>query len=342
MNLGKHLKRKVESINDVYFVTDLDQCRRLWNDLINVRNISDLWDFRYCFQRHFNAEPCFLVRKDLMGITGMLPLSYLEEEGAFVFFPGEIWKQKTWIERTPIFLRDGERLDKLLRACPEGTHLRYMEQPSSKFNSGLVLDEIGYVLYPGDFDFNIEDYAKRFSTKKFKNLKKTVQSLTTAQSSFYINRVEDFDVLVDMSVRRFKEDSYLFDSRFRESFRDVMLFLKQKGWLNMVSLEIEGQIAAVDLGAKFNNSYTVFIGGTLPEFPGVAKAMNMYHVAFACKNKFRKIDFLCGDFNWKKLWHLDEEPLYYYVSPEWVSNPAVGKKTQRSGWNSYGVSTIYA
>ena len=342
MTPGKHLVHLGNPRNEVSFVTDLEQCRLIWNDLIKPKNISDLWEFRNCFQRHYNAKPCFLVRKDRRGIAGMLPLSNLEEEGIFVFFPGETWKGKTWMERTPIFLRDGERLDDLLRACPQETHLRYMERPSPTLNPGLVVDEIGYVLYPGTFDFDVAHYAKRFSAKKFKNLKKTVQSLTAEQSSFHINRLEDFDVLVDMSLQRFEEGSYLFDSRFRESFRDVMVFLKRKGWLHMVSLEIKGQTAAIDLGAMFNDTYTVFLGGTHPEFPGIAKAMNMYHVEFACMNKFRKIDFLCGDFHWKKLWHLDPEPLYHYVSPKWVTEAAIERPLGQAAWHSYGVSAVHA
>ena len=110
MTPEKHLPQKNNPIYDVSFVTDLEQCRLLWNALIKAKNLSDLWEFRYCFQRHFNAKPCFLVRKDRRGIAGMLPLSYLEEEDIFVFFPGETWMGKTWMERTPIFLRNGESL----------------------------------------------------------------------------------------------------------------------------------------------------------------------------------------------------------------------------------------
>jgi hypothetical protein len=57
------------------------------------------------------------------------------------------------------------------------------------------------------------------------------------------------------------------------------------------------------------------LGGTDPEFRGVAKAMNMQHLEFACEHQLSRVDFLCGDFHWKKLWHLDPQPLYKYVSP---------------------------
>lgn len=72
---------------------------------------------------------------------------------------------------------------------------------------------------------------------------------------------------------------------------------------------------AVDMAAVYKGSYVVMLGGTDPEFRGVAKAMNMQHLEFACEQRLSRVDFLCGDFHWKKLWHLDPQPLYKYVSP---------------------------
>ena len=83
----------------------------------------------------------------------------------------------------------------------------------------------------------------------------------------------------------------------------------------MISLEIGGKTVAVDMAAVYQGSYVVLLGGTDPEFRGVAKAMNMQHLDFACEQRLSRVDFLCGDFHWKKLWHLDPQPLYKYVSP---------------------------
>jgi hypothetical protein len=43
--------------------------------------------------------------------------------------------------------------------------------------------------------------------------------------------------------------------------------------------------------------------------------MNMHHIEFAVEQGFSVVDFLCGDFYWKKLWHLDPQPLYKFLSP---------------------------
>lgn len=300
-------------------ITDLDQCRVLWKRLLSPVNISDFWEFRRCFHRRFKTRPSFFVREDHRGIFALLPLSYLEEEETFVFFPGETWKGRTWMERTPFFLREDKQLSDLLEICPDRTHLRYMEVSGPSSDIQMDGDEIGYVLYPGAFGFNLTRYTQRFSNKKLKSLQKTIRSLVGDRPAIHLNRLKDYNVLVDMNVGRFGEDSYLYDDRFRESFRDVMDFLFRKGLLRMVSLELGGKILAVDLGAIYRGTYTVFLGGTHPDAPGIAKVMNMHHIEFAFNEGLTKIDFLCGDFHWKKLWHLDPEPLCRYVSPALTS-----------------------
>lgn len=296
-------------------ITDLEACKKLWNKLIPSKNLFDLWEFRFCFQRHFRHKPHFLLLEDRKGIAGMVPLSYVEDLDLFVFFPGETWKGKTWIERTPIYLREQSLLAALPSFCPERTYLRYMEVPEETYSPDLEIDEIGYVLYPPDINFDLTVYGKRFSNKKFKAIMKVIESFSGADSAFHRNRLEDLDVLVNMSLQHFGPASYLYDQRFRDGFLELIYSLYNKGWLRMMSLEIDGRTAAVDTGALIGGAYTVFLGGTHPDFLGVAKVMNMHHIEFACQQGLQKVDFLCGDFHWKKLWHLDPEPLYKFVSP---------------------------
>lgn len=309
-----------------YAVTDINECERLWRSLIPVRNISDLWDFRLCFHRHFKHRPYFLILEDQRGIAAMLPLSFVEELDRFVFFPGETWHGKTWLERTPVFLREQRFVVDLIPACPEKTQLRYLENPVFGGSLDLKPDETGYVLYPGLLENDFDQFRKRFSGKKFKEITRAVNSFTGEESVFHLNRMADFNRIVEMSLNCFGEDSYLCDRRFRESFREILFFLRENNHLRMISLEIGGTPAAVDLGALFNHTYTVFLGGTHHEFKGIAKAMNMHHIQFAFDHKIRKLDFLCGDFHWKKIWHLDPEPLYTYLSPALAVDNDLGQE----------------
>lgn len=326
-----------------YAVTDLNECERLWRALIPVRNISDQWDFRFCFHRHFKTQPYFLILEDHKGIAAMLPLSFVEELDRFVFFPGETWHQKTWLERTPVFLREQRFFSDLLSACPEKTHLRYLENPACDNSPDINLDETGYVLYPGLLECDFDRYRKRFSGKRFKEIVRVVRSFTGEGSVFHLNRMTDFDRMVEMSLNCYGGDSYLENRRFRESFREVLHLLHRQNRLRMVSLEINGLTAAVDLGALFQNTYTVFLGGTHHDFKGIAKAMNMHHLQFAFENNMEKIDFLCGDFNWKKIWHLDPEPLYTFLSPALaVENDLSIDKAEEQQPRYFAEATTYA
>jgi len=297
-------------------VTDPYLCEKLWKSIIPARSVSDLWEFRMCFQKYYKNRFSFLVMEERGNIYGILPLSCIDSLDIMTFFPGETWKDKTWLERTPVYAINHDILYRLLSDCTERTYLRYMEGDAEYIPDQLVSDETGYVVYPGRLKYDKENYRARFSNKKYKSIMRDVNTIMDMGASFHLNRIEDFELLVEMSIERYGTDSYLQDTRFRESFRDIIRFLDQKGYLRMVSLELDGKTMAVDAGALYNGVYTIFLGGIFSRIPGLPKAMNMYHIDYALNNRAYKVDFLCGDFNWKKLWHLDEEPLFKLVSPD--------------------------
>lgn len=325
-----YTERKTARSIRSFSITDLNDCEQLWKYYLRRDCISDLWEFRLCFHKYFGYRPYFLILEDREGIAGILPLSFIEETDMAVFFPGEMWEGKTWFERTPIYLRDFKFFNDLIDACPYRTLLRYIDPGQEITCSELNQDEIGYVLYPKDVNYDLTLFRQRFSNKKFKAILKVVENYKAMGCTFHLNRLQDFDTLVDLSILQFGHRSYLTDPRFREGFRDAMHFLQRKNLLRMVSIEIDGRIGAVDLGAYYQGVYTVFLGGANPDFPGIAKLINMYHITTSFNEKYYKVDFLCGDFHWKKLWHLDPEPLYKFVSPSMVSE-AVGMENRISG-----------
>ena len=106
-------------------VTDFDECQAIWQTVIPGECIFDLWDIRSCFQRHFKRPVIFIVEEDSQGISGLLPLSFIEEFNCFGFFPGETWHGKTWLEQNRLYFRNGGPQEILSRfAWPH--HLRYL------------------------------------------------------------------------------------------------------------------------------------------------------------------------------------------------------------------------
>jgi len=306
-------------------VTDPDECQGAWKRAVPAEMVSDLWEVRDCFQRHFRRPAHFIVAEDgpTNGeVRGFLPLSWIEEVHCYGYFPGETWHGKTWLEQNRIVAADEDTLAELLGNCPGDYHLRYLIPRDYGDSDHQAVDEVGYLFLPPQYDYDMENYFQEFSHKSAKRIRRELDAFSASGVSYRHDELSDFDWLVELNVGRFGKDSYFYDLRFREGFRSLMHFLHDKGWLRLTALLIGGETAAVDIGCVYRGTYTLLAGGTHDGHPGVAKLINVHHMTRACQERFEAVDFLCGAFSWKQLFHLKPRPLYLLSSvPAEVSLP---------------------
>ena len=297
----------------IYSETDIKTCKNLWEHFIQPNQITDLWDTRECFNRNFKRDPFFIVVEKEKEIVGFSPLSFIPEKKYYGYFPGEVWNGKTWLEQNRIFVPCEEILKEVINWLNESEKkyfLRYLVNNEVLGKDNANIDEIGYYFYPPEIDFNMENYYKSYSGKSSKKLRKDIDKINQMGVTIHKGRSEDFEIMVKMNLDRFGEDSYFSDERFTRSFRDLRDYLKKQGWLRMTTVTINGETAAVDIGCVYNGIYTLLGGGTNSIYPGVAKLINLHHMEVSCREKYKKVDFLCGDFSWKKIFHLTPKPLY--------------------------------
>ncbi|MBD3402738.1 GNAT family N-acetyltransferase, partial [candidate division GN15 bacterium] len=294
----------------VFVETDPDRCRELWRQVMPTTCISDMWEMRDCFHRHFQRPLHFVVAVDARGIAGLLPLAWIEEKHCYGFFPGETWEGKTWLEQNRIVARNRSILNRLLQRVPGGYHLRYLLLEDDPGVAGRIVDEIGYRLHPPQYDFCMDNYFAEFSGKSIKRIKREIAGFEERGVSYRYDRAGDFEVMVGMNLARFGTGSYFHDPRFLRSFRSLAHWLQQQGRLRMTTVLVDNRAAAVDMGCVYSNTYTVLAGGTDAAFPGIAKLINVHHMQRACEERFAVVDFLCGDFSWKSMFHLTPRPLY--------------------------------
>jgi len=294
----------------VRVVTDLAEGQALWQQVMPRDCLADLWDIRACFQQHFQRPPAFLVAEEHGRLSGFLPLSWIEEHAYYGYFPGETWSARTWLEQNRVLASDDAVLQDLLDRCPGPYHLRYLTPSSAAPRSQQAVDEIGYLFHPPLYDYDIENYFREFSGKSAKRIKKELAAIETQGVRYRYDEPSDFDHLVRLSLGRFGANSYFHDPRFREGFRSFMSLLDEKGWLRFTTILINGEPAAIDMGCVKDGKCTLLAGGTHPGYVGVAKLINIHHMRRACSERLEQVDFLCGDFSWKKLFHLTPRPLY--------------------------------
>lgn len=291
-------------------VEDAEECACIWKKHWDATSIFDLWDIRNCFAESFKRNNTFIVLENDGDVHGVLPLSWMEESHFYSFFPGESWHGKTWLEQNKVFATDNNAFQILIDNIPGPAHMRYMSANSLYFNDSLTFDESNYHLYLGEFGYTFDGYMQKFSSKSRKNLSKEVSRFYEIGATLRYNKLEDVDVLFEMNLAAYGEDSYFKDPRFYESFQSLLKWLSDNKLLRIVTVEIGGKVAAVDIASQYGSEYVVLCGGTNPEFPGIAKLINFHHIEWACQNRMEKIDFLCGDFGWKERFHLTSKPLY--------------------------------
>ena len=297
-------------MKNIRIVSDLQECRAIWQEVMPSDYLTDLWEVRDCFQRQFGNRPHFIVGQDGDAILGLLPLSWIDEHRCYGFFPGETWQGKTWLEQNRIICNGIYGVGDLLSVCPRPYHLRYLTPLPGIPAVEESVDEIGYLFIPPNYGYDMSNYLGKFSRKSRKNILRELAAIESQGVSYRHDDISDFNIMVELNLERFGSKSYFFDRRFRESFRALAEMFLKKGWLRFTTVLIKDEPAAVDMGCVYRGVYTLLAGGTNSRYLGVAKLINFHHMQRACEEKLDRVDFLCGDFNWKKLFHLTPRPLY--------------------------------
>jgi hypothetical protein len=295
---------------------DIEECRDIWLRTWPQDSIFDLWDVRWSFSRSYNHTPYFIIAEENEECYGLIALSRLENEQRYCHFPGELWQGKTWLEQNKIIALASHVATELFDAIPEPTHIRYLlKTPVLYENIFENIDEIGFILRPRNFNFVFDRYQKQFSGKSRKKLNREMEHLEQRGISYRYYSLKDIEHLFTMNLNNFGPYSYFYDTRFKTAFENLIAFLYDHKYLRITSVLVGGAIAAIDLGAVWNNTYTLLAGATNPDFPGIAKVINFHHIQWAFAKHIEMIDFLCGDFGWKKRFHLIPRPLFEIRKP---------------------------
>ncbi|HNX27520.1 MAG TPA: GNAT family N-acetyltransferase [Phycisphaerae bacterium] len=295
---------------EIDIVRDTTRCRELWEEFVANARIWDLWQIRSCFGEKFGHPLYFVVARRKGEMCGFLPLVWLDREQRFVFYPGETWKGRTWLEHNQLIVDSPWTLDAMLEAVPGPLELRYCLNAVNTGGHGTLPDETNYYLHTADYGYKFENYIGSFSSKSRRRLLAVEDEFDGRGMTWRMDEYNDINLMLDMNIDSFGTESYFSCDDFRNGFLDLVDSCRRQGWLRITTALVGGKPAAVDVGIVFNTIYTVMAGGTSPEFPGIAKVINMRHIMNSFESRFAELDFMCGDFGWKERYHLSQRPMY--------------------------------
>ena len=293
------------SIMEFKIHKNINQCRRLWNELSPNGSLFDVWDFRQCFYNRQDNEPYFLVARNGIEILGLIPLDFIKSKNEYSYFGG-------WFpERNSFFLKDKNKIAELLDKCPANTCIEGISHDEGKYFS-FSEDEFTYYLDISKYDYNFEKYFDSFDKKRRKNFKRDIKNIP--KYKVHINRLKDFKRLVDLNIKQFDEESIFNDRTTKDSVYKMMNLARKKGFLQMLSIEVKGKVEAVDVGILFGKWYHVITGSSNNQkIPNIGKLMTILDIKNAINKKARYVDFLASAGYWKSQWNFDREMLFKFL-----------------------------
>jgi hypothetical protein len=297
----------------IQVVSELDDCRDLWEEFSPKKTVFDTWDFRLAFWQGYRDQPYFLLLKNQTENLALLPLWYEREKRSYFWF-GSWWQEENsfWV-KNPILV------PLLLAASPKPVHLNAISLETVLWTREFVefaADDPKYILDLTRLN-SADDFLATLKKKKRYNLKRDRRLIEAQRPQIIIDNFSHFNALVALSLKRFHEkgeDADWEDPCRVETFRQVIK-LGQIGddyRVRMISIKIGGRIAGVDLIALFKGCYSPLkCGYDIENFPGIGNFVNLLEIDDAVGLGMKKIDFLEIGYGWKERW-FEEIPLFKY------------------------------
>ena len=286
---------------EIEICKDIGECKKLWNSFDVKKTLFDFWDYRLCFHNKESFEPYFVAWRNQREILGLLPLSFCKETNQYNYFGG-------WFpERNKFFLKDKTKIAELLKHCPNDTFLEGIDPEEGKYYDFLE-DEPTFFLDLSRYNHNFETYFGSFEKKKQKNISSEMKKLP--QHKIFYNRFEDFGRLAELNMKQFEEDSKFLNKSIAQGIKRLFHAARTKNCLEMISVEIDGKVEAVDFGILHNKCYSAIIGGTNSQkIPNLGKLMLILDIKNAIAKNADFVDFFATTGNWKNSWNLESEML---------------------------------
>lgn len=285
--------------------TDIGECERLWRIFSPNEYLFDDWDYRASFYDPTHHSLYFIVGKDKEKIVGILPLWKARDASYYEWFGGE------FPERNRFMIKDKRSIPDFINQLPDDVWLPYLEKGELAYLPSHT-EETRFFLELKKYGNSLDGYLATFSGKHRKNLRRDLAALTSLDYSVIHNSIQDVQRIIELNANRFEKKSFFSEQDFTNGFQGIIEIARKRSELEMLSIHIDGKAEAVEAAILHKDTYTVLLGGNNLQIANIGKLLTIEHIKNAIAKKAAVVDFLVDDCGWKKMWNMNEEPLYEY------------------------------
>lgn len=287
---------------DFKICKDLRECERLWNSFSTNERLFDIWEFRECFFDSKKHEPHFIVGYRQNDVEGFLPLVFDIKDESYSYFGG-------WFtaERNRIYIKDRKNIGLFLEKCPPKTLIEGLD-PAEKAFYEFEDDEFTHYLDLSQYAHDFNTYLGSLDKKRQKNLRHELKAIPKYE--VFTNSIKDCQRLVDLNIKGFGEDSKFNDPSITKGISRLAKLALKRGCLDMISLEINGKIEAVDICVFLNGTYYSLIGSSnYQKIANLGKLMTVLDITHAMEKEANIIEFGATSDHWKEMWRFKKDML---------------------------------
>ncbi len=286
------------------YISDFQECERLWEVFSPHRDIYDEWDWRHTFYKYFASPLKFIVGYDADRQIGILPLQYDTQEDFWEFFGGPA------MESNAVWVRPGYEsfIADFFKAAGEPVWLDYLAGDHD-YTRSLHLDDYGYELDLTDYG-GADDFIERhLDGKTRKHVRASWRAFNLLNPKIKHGRWKDLNKLFALNEKVFGVESSFLDAYEKDVFCDLVRLPYH--W-DIFSVEIENKTVAVALAVIFKGKYHFLAVGYNREIKDLGAFINLQNIEEAARARARVIDFGYHNCGWKERWNLQKKPYYQY------------------------------
>lgn len=286
--------------------SDLKTAETWWRGISDNKSLYDLWELRLAYYQADPAPLNFVAAFEAERLVALLPLQFSSQYNCWEFFAEE------FVEDNRVFFRPGyEKLIPDLYQQVEGMIKIYDLAGEDEFTRSLPLEDYVYCLDLKDIK-TLDDYLKTLNSKKRRNFSRDFRIVEAqGELKIHFNRFNDFTKLFKLSRSRFGEESYLKEEKIQKIHQDL---LRLKLDWQMISLEINSELAAISLAVLYNDTYYYLNSGAdVLKFPESGNYLNRLNLERALTLQAKIFNVGLGDCGWKERWGFSKIPQYKFV-----------------------------
>lgn len=299
-------------------ISDLSNCKKIWNTYSKKRTIWDLWEIRKILIDVYKFPLHFVVGTVKGEIKGVLPLWYNKILNQFE------WITDGWIERNYAFGNDRDVISVLLKNIKGKISLEAISPDDiDLFDKSIIKsDSDHYGLDIGEIKNSWDGFLLSLPRKKRQNINRDIRSIFQMNPVIRYDLANDLQKLFDLSVLRMRQKVKKHDdeeiSVYETPESDIYKSFIKELWnrkgneynARIISVTIKNKIVSCDFNLVYKNQYYPLHSGIdVDSASGIGTFANMLDIKDAINYKCNYVDFCMEDHHWKHTW-FKSDPMF--------------------------------